>query len=457
MTKVAVVQVQYNPRICSFLKLDNKESAVSQAGFEAAYLKDDFKPVPNNIHMVWVGAEPGTKQADYLRQWAKKNPQHTIMLWVDSSQFTAYSANKAALAKAETIYPSYQAERPLRGLFSQLKTTLEHPSGPKHSVSRLAENSQALKELNKELAVPGNEQLKVELLAGAREVTAYNAPQVLDVFARHASRTDDKFYQAEATILDQTTKAWDQCSRSPLRDVGTLVSVQKRFEDLNNVQVRDLSNSADIRLQNNEAYQHEIVGRNGGYAAASDIARYEIVGQYGGTYTDIDLECVQNLDGALHAHPDLMLVGLIRDKKATSFGGTPYFANALFSSHPGSAMIAGLVDHIGRQYGTMKGNEFVGERYFSRPNKCTIEITGPNALRSHVDRVIKCAQGEPHLVRDDVASLSDMLWDKDLPQNQGFWRRVESHFKFPDSYVNFETEEQQNSATKAMAGGASAR
>jgi len=32
----------------------------SAAGFEAKYPEDQFKPVPNNIHMVWVGSKPGS-------------------------------------------------------------------------------------------------------------------------------------------------------------------------------------------------------------------------------------------------------------------------------------------------------------------------------------------------------------------------------------------------------------
>lgn len=57
-------------------------------------------------------------------------------------------------------------------------------------------------------------------------------------------------------------------------------------------------------------------------------------------------------------------------------------------------MLAGWVEHIEQQYGAMKGNEFLRNRYFSRPNKSAIETTGPNALRSHVDRVIENAQGQ---------------------------------------------------------------
>ncbi|KRP62666.1 TcdA/TcdB catalytic glycosyltransferase domain-containing protein [Pseudomonas orientalis] len=417
--------------------------------FESAYPLSDFKPIPNNIHMVWVGSEPSATQDEYLRQWATKNPKHTVTLWVDSTQFDAYATNKSAQAKAESVYPGYQSERPIRGLFSQLKVTTQHP-GQRNG----AEQAQVITELNKELSSSGNKQLKALLLPDGGKVTPANARQVLNEFERYAQRTDEKFYQAEAVILDQTTKSWDRYASNPARDMDRLTSLQERFRDQKNVEVRDLSNPSDIRLQNKDVYQHEIIGRNGGYAAASDVARYEIVNRYAGTYTDIDLESVQPLDGALHAHPDLMLVGMAEGKNDAKGSATPYFANALFSSHAQSAMLSSLIDDIGEKYRSMKGNEYGGDRYFSRPNKSTIETTGPNALRGHVDRVIQQAKGRPDLVRDDAHSLADRIWDKSKPQNEEYWKLVDSHFKFPDNYVNFETQEQQNSATKAMAGGA---
>lgn len=425
--------------------------STSAAGFEAKYPKDQFKPVPNNIHMVWVGSKPGSNQDAYLRQWAMKNPNHKIMLWVDSTQFDAYSTNKAAQAKAESIYPNYQSERPVRGLFSQLKTVMNSPA---HLPQANIEQKQVIAELNKELSSSGNKVLKEMLLPEGGKVTPENASQVLSAFERYASRTDDKFHQAEAIILDQTTKSWDRYASNPPRDTATLAALQARFSDLKNVEIRDLSNPSDIRLQNKDVYQHEIMGRNGGYAAASDVARYEIVHRYGGTYTDIDLESVRSLDGVLHAHPDLVLVGMAAGKNEASGNATPYFANALFSSHPQSAMLKSLIDDIGNKYRSMKGNEYAGDRYFSRPNKSTIETTGPNALRGHVDRVIQEAKGRPDLIRNDAASSAERIWDISKPQNKEYWNLVDSHFKFPDNYVNFETEEQQKSATKAMAGGA---
>ncbi|AZC83998.1 TcdA/TcdB catalytic glycosyltransferase domain-containing protein [Pseudomonas chlororaphis] len=424
------------------------EASQAPKAFSEVYPKSEFKVVPSNIHMVWVGSQPGEKQHEYLRQWAEKNPGSTVRLWVDSSQFDAYATNKAAREKAERIFPEYQSEKPLRGLFSQLKTTLDRPD----TVLNPAAQKQALSELNKELSAKGNEVWKQKLLPNADKVTAQNAGQVLAAFQHHTRANDDKFFQAERMILDQTVKSWDRGGSNPTRDVTKLKALQEQFRDLKNIEICDLSNSNDIQLKNKEAYQHEIIGRNGAYPAASDIARYEILYKYGGVYADIDLECMQPLSGELQAHPDLMLVGLAEGKNEASGSATRYFANALLASHPSSKMLSDFIDKIGEDYQNLKGNEFSGDRYFSRPNKSTIELTGPNGLRGHVDTVIRKAQEQPQLMRNDVLSLSERIWDQRQPQNKDFWSSMESHFKFPDNYVNFETEEQQQSATKAMGG-----
>ncbi|MDI2590436.1 hypothetical protein NYP20_13225 [Pseudomonas sp. N3-W] len=428
------------------------DAAQAPKAFAEVYPKSEFQTVPSNIHMVWVGSQPGESQDKYLRQWADKNPGSTIMLWVDSQQFDAYATNKTARQEAEKIFPDYQAEKPLRGLFSQLKTTL----GNTDALLNLGAQKQALSELNKELSAKGNESWKEKLLPGAdKKVTAQNAGHVLAAFQQHTRGNDDKFFQAERLILDQTVRSWDRCANNPQRDVSSLTALKEKFADVKNIQIRDLSNHSDIQLKNKDAYQHEIIGRNGAYPAASDIARYEILHEHGGVYADIDLECMQPLSGALQAHPNLMLVGLAGAKNEASGSATPYFANALLASHPNSKMLADFIDKIGEDYQTLKGNEFRGDRYFSRPNKSTIEATGPNGLRGHVDTVIRQAQEQPQLMRNDVLSLSERIWDKGQQQNDDFWSSMESHFKFPDNYVEFETEEQQQSATKAMGGVAS--
>ncbi len=78
------------------------------------------------------------------------------MLWVDSQQFDAYSTNKTARQEAEKVFPDYQAEKPLRGLFSQLKTTRDNTD----ALLNLGAQKQALSELNNELSAKGNESWK---------------------------------------------------------------------------------------------------------------------------------------------------------------------------------------------------------------------------------------------------------------------------------------------------------
>jgi hypothetical protein len=419
--------------------------------FSEVYAKSAFKPVPDNIHMVWVGSKPGDKQQEYVKQWAAKNPGSHVNLWVDSQHFGAYAANTAVREEVEKMFPdsaAYKSEKLMRGLFSQVAATLGKGSG---SVHQLVARNQALAELNKELSAKGNEHWKEALLPQGGKVGADNAAAVLDAFRHLVRGNDEKFLNADGLIFRQTVEAWDRSAPGSERDVDTLNLIRARFADSPNVHIRDLSNPGDIELRNRDAYRHEIVGRNGAYPAASDIARYEILHTYGGVYSDIDLECLQPLAGMLPAHPDLMLVGLAVGKREASGSVTPYFANALLASHPGSKMLNSFIEKIGGDYSQMKGNEFAGDRYFSRPNKFTIENTGPNALRGHVDAVVRKGLGQPELTRCDAQSLAERIWDTNEPRNRDFWAAVESHFKFPDGFVNFETEEQQKSATKSMA------
>lgn len=418
--------------------------------FSQVYDKGDFKPVPAEIHMVWVGSKPGASQQQYLREWSDKNPDSTVNLWVDSTQFGAYAANKEVRKQVDALFPDpkqYQQEKLLRGLFSQLKATLQHHDTPLGLIAL----KQALNELNKELGAKGNETCLLALVPEGSKVTLDNATTTLRAFQQMTRGNDEKFLQADRLVLDQTVKAWDRSANDCPCDIEALNEVRGLFADKGNIRIRDLSNPSDIQLTNRHAYVHEIVGRSGAYPAASDIVRYEILYNYGGVYTDIDLECIQPLSGVLSAHPNLMLVGLAEGKGDACGSATPYFANALLASHPKSQMLLAFINKIGDHYQTMRGNLYAGDRYFSRPNKSTIEVTGPNGLRSHVDATVRQAQHEPERIRNDPHSLAERIWDRSQPQNKDFWDAMASHFTFPEGYVNFETEEQQQSATKTMA------
>jgi hypothetical protein len=418
--------------------------------FSDLYLKSDFKTIPSEIHTVWVGSQPGRQQQEYLRQWAEKNPGSTINLWVDSLQFDTFSTNKAVREKIGGLFSDpqqYQAEKLFRGLFSQLNSTLGKPETFQNEWAK----RQALKDINIELSAKCNESFKQKLLSNKNEVTAVNANEVSKSFRRLTQDNDEKYLLADRLVLDQTIRSWDCLAGTKSRDVSSLKKLQDLFFDAKNIRIRDLSNPSDIQLQNRSAYNHEVIGRNGAYPAASDIARYEILYNYGGVYADIGLECLQPLAGSLESHPDLMVVGLRVNKKDADGNVIPYFSNALLASHAKSEMLAEFIQKIGKKYQCLKGNEFDGDRYFSRPNRSTIDLTGPNALRHHVDTFVHQAQEQSDLVRNDAFSLAEAIWGKADPENKVFWGAVESHMTLPEGYVNFETEEQQLSATYAMA------
>jgi hypothetical protein len=422
----------------------------SSKSFYEVYSKGDFEPIPNEVHMIWVGSKPDVVQQKYLLQWAHKNPGSTINLWVDSLHFDTYDINKAVRDSVSELFSDvkeYRAEKLLRGLFSQLESTL---NAADTSLNRSAQR-QALIELNKDLEGEGRESWREQLIPNGEKVTEENAFDVLCSFKRMVAGNDEVFMLADRMVLDQTVKSWDHCANSKLRDMATLQELQELFSDVSNICIRDISNPSDIQLKNKDVYQHEIVGRNGAYPGASDTARYEILYTYGGVYADIDLECVQSISGVLVAHPDLMLVGLPEAKEGVSRSGTPYVNNNLLASHPGSEMLSRLIAKIGDNYQSLQGNQFYGDRYFSRPNKSIIEMTGPNALRNHINDTVYRSQGREGSRRDDALSLAARIWERDDPQNFEFWEVVESHIQFPGGYVNFDTEEQKNSATSALA------
>lgn len=431
-----------------------RSGAALNAGFEATFRKEDFKPLPNQIHMVWVGSKPGDSQLKYAKNWAEKNPHADVNIWLDSRQLGAYEENKKVGQELDKLFPdkkAFQTEKLFRGLFSQL-----HASMSKHGPEHKAGCKQALSELNKELYKPANAALKRRLVP-VGNVTEENAADVRLAFKELSKGNDEKFLLAERMVLDQTTKAWDRASQSkePVgQDHAALSEIQAQLNHLvpkGNAKIRDLSNPDDMPVfTNRKAYQHGIVGRNGAYPEASDIARYAILHHAGGTYADIDLECTKSLEG-LSAHPDLMLVGLDEGKGEASGGKTPYFANALLSSHPGGKAVKSMVDAIGAQYDDMKGNEYSGARYFDRPNKSTIENTGPNGLREQIDKTVRAANGDPVDARANPESRAERVWSQDNKANDAFWSAVRSHIAFPEGLVNFETEEQQQSATKDMA------
>ncbi|OMH25544.1 hypothetical protein BGP75_23570 [Motiliproteus sp. MSK22-1] len=414
----------------------------TQNCFETEYKKSDFREIPNNINMIWVASEPQEEQLKYVKDWAKKNPDFNLNFWVDSKNLTTHAGHKEVKNEVNELLSDVKSsnqEMVLRGLFNQLKTSMNHLPDESHQAI-------AIKELNKALDGDDYSDWKSKVLGDAPKVNRINAKKALQSFETVTGPNDEKFRLADRAILDHTVRQWDT-KDSKVRDVKTLDDLSEKLSEFKNIKVRDLSSTSNIRLVNYAAYSHEMIGRGGAYPAASDLARYEILNdsEYAGVYVDLDFECIKPLDKKkLLCHPDLLLVDIGEAKADEKDNSTPYIGNALLASHPNSKMLNTLIQEIGDNYSEMKGNTFRGSRYFDRPNKSTLETTGPNALRGHISKTL----GEP---RQDVDSLMNRIWDKKNPVNDNFWKAMYSHFKFPAGFVNGDTPEQAKSATKAMA------
>jgi hypothetical protein len=412
--------------------------------FNVKYKPSEFESVPKKIHLIWVASQPAETQAKYVKDWAKQNPDFKVNLWVDSQQFNAYNDNKVVRDKIQKIFPdrtAYQQEKELRGMFHQLKMSKQNSQHPLQPETLSSESQQSIQEINKTLNKTEFKHWKEHLLGNSDKIDRKNVDSVLASFERLTCHNNEKFFQADAITLDHTVKEWG----SKPRDTEVFDKVKEQFKDYNNIQIKDLSRSEDIQLRNKDAYKHAIVGRNGAYPEASDIARYEILNSHGGIYVDADLECTKPLNvSKIKCHPDLMLIGLPAAKREAAGNPTPYVSNALLASHSNSNMLNNMIDSIGKTFNEMNGNTFEGSRYFGRPNKSTLESTGPNALRNQVAHTL----GEP---RTDLSSMTQRVWDNRATENQNFWKAMDSHFTFPAGFVNFETPEQEDSATKAMA------
>ncbi|MBM4947141.1 hypothetical protein HYO33_04130 [Vibrio parahaemolyticus] len=373
--------------------------------------------------MIWVASLSQEKQIKYVRDWAKKNPQAAINLWGDSHHFDTYQKNKSANTAARSSIAPLGTELQLRNLSQQLIVSQNNDEALTLSISKL---NKALKGECKAF--------RGQLLGWYELVTKSNHKEIIFRLNKLLEKNKEKFLEAGAKMLNHTVQAWDQYKGGLNRDVKRLEEVRSGLESsgLCNIYVRDLSNSEDIKLENEDAYQHEMIGR------------YEILHQHGGIYTDVDLECKQRLAfDKLKSHPDLVLVGMAASKKEEAGSVTPYFANALIASHQGSKLISDLIGDIKEEYDSIKGNDFSGTRYFARPNKATIERTGPNKLREQVSVTLNRPQV-------DINSKSMRIWDKAQQINNDIWQAIDSHFTFPEGLVEFETPEQAESATKAM-------
>ncbi len=248
------------------------------------------------------------------------------------------------------------------------------------------------------------------------------------------------------------------------RAMGDMKDLQRKTKvECPNLEFMDLREHMQSEFRNLFFYDLETANRCGNCPAASDILRYELLKKYGGVYMDVDI-AVKEAFGDLYCQHEYALYYLAEseEKPPTNSDITSYFyfINALIACHPESVIMKSCIDKIRNNYKTLNSgvkhsihamikSMFDTKRNYYCPNKFTIETTGPNMLREEVYLQFACrgAGGQ------NTIKINDYIKDKTLKQDQGFksfWEWVEENCRFPDEKINFDTEEQKQSATKEL-------
>lgn len=257
--------------------------------------QDCSNPVPHRIHLLCISTDPEAIEHKRIVEWANKNPQATIYLWVDSKHFVT----------------DHQSE------------------------NQSEKNDSAMKEPKR--IVPMNVLIESD-----------NQRKRIDVGTVLPKLAAQGYYSLGGVISD-------------LKRFNELASSYKSFD---NVLVKDVSSSQDIRMSNWDIYQYQVMKKD--LATALVIVRDEILHQYGGVYVDTTLTCKQPLRfGELICHQRWVLFGEIANQSIVRDGKrTVSIAEPLIACHPKNEIIKNRIDSMRDEYNFLKKNSFLGTRYW---------------------------------------------------------------------------------------------
>ncbi|MDN3612043.1 TcdA/TcdB catalytic glycosyltransferase domain-containing protein [Vibrio ostreicida] len=405
-------------------------------GVSLNYPKKQFRSLPKQVHMIWVASLPEEAQLNPVRDWAQKNPSATINLWVDSKHFDAHSHYIKAHRVARCEVSGLGKKTLLRTLTHHLNVSLQQKN--------LAGIVRSIRALNKALGTSCRE-FRQAVLREDEQISVNNVHQVLNALTQVIGNNRSNVTSG-AKPLRHGLPVWDPYSSGGvISDLKRLSILRDSLKLLRNVQVRDLSDTRDIRLKNPRAYQYEMLRGASAYPHASGIVKYDILYQYGGIYIDVDLTCQRRLDfGCIQSHPELMLVGIVAAKKAQAAHSTPCFFNALLACHRGSHMVKEVIDDIGHEYETLKGSDLSGTHVDELTHRAMIGVTDPDQRSRPVVNAF-------NQTNHKHTATFQRLWDKARQINPDVWQAVNSHLAFPDGWVEFSMPEQAKRVTEVMA------
>lgn len=223
--------------------------------YKDIYLKT-AKHVPKELHFIWIGGPLGEIQKDYIKLWAELNPDYKINIWYDSNNLLA------------------------------------------HETSKMIKNDKKILEINL------NKQQRADKII-ERQNSYY------EKYLRSNKQNTD---QLRIDFFDDTEH--DQLLKTLSENRNKVKNDQINMKnDHNNINFRDINEEAkNWKLYN--IYNQEMNLRMN-LAGASDIARLEILNEFGGIYLDADIfPTVKHNKNILYTTKYRDFYNLIKDKSS---------------------------------------------------------------------------------------------------------------------------------------------
>ncbi|WGL60965.1 TcdA/TcdB pore-forming domain-containing protein [Pigmentibacter sp. JX0631] len=211
------------------------------ANLEKLYIST-AKPVAKNLHFIWLGGPLGEAQIDYVKIWAKINPDYQVQIWYDSQNLFTYETQKSFKEYLDITLAKYKYEINYENRFSDKYVELQN---------------QLLEYFSQEL-IKNKNATKDTIRANFIDKEIYKKPN---------EKLAEKKYLENVKKMNQ--------------DIEYL---EKNFNNLKFKNIRNVVANWDML----KIFEHELDLRFN-FAAGSDIFRLYIVDKFAGAYADIDL------------------------------------------------------------------------------------------------------------------------------------------------------------------------
>lgn len=194
--------------------------------------------IPKVIHFTWFGGPLGEIQKDYIKIWAKLNPEYTINIWYDSDNLYTYESNKKIKEYLNNILVSEKNKPNYSNIFSEKYINIQND-------------------------------LFEKLIQNNKEELSYDKLRLNYIEKMLYNKSDISYIEIDKNIAKITKDA------------------EELHAEYKNIFLKDIKeNKNSWQLQ--KIYTQEMFLR-GNFAAASDSARLEILGEFGGIYMDVDI------------------------------------------------------------------------------------------------------------------------------------------------------------------------